>query len=91
MNNVRIFGCYETDNETVNIRIVDDRGVTLPTLEVSCVNVSFKDNKIFFERNSNITESGNKEIGSINADVILVEYTGKDNIYTDYSTALLKL
>ena len=90
MKNVRIFGCYGTDNETVNIRIVDDRGVTLPILEVSCVNVSFKDNKIFFERNSNITESGNKEIASINTDVIL-EYTGKDNIYTDYSTALLKL
>lgn len=49
MNNVRIFGCYETDNETVNIRIVDDRGVTIPALEVSRVNVSFKDNKIFFE------------------------------------------
>ena len=88
MKNVRIFGCYETDNETVNIRIVDDRGATLPTLEVSVVNVSFKDNKIFFERDSNITDSGNKEVGVINADVILVEYTGKDNIFTDYGNVL---
>ena len=88
MKNVRIFGCYETDNETVNIRIVDDRGVTLPTLEVSVVNVSFKDNKIFFERDSNITDSGNKEVGVISADVILVEYTGKDNIFTDYGNVL---
>ena len=83
MNNVRISGCPETDNETVNIRIVDDRGVTLPALEVSRVVVRFKDNKIFFQRDSNITESGNKEAGSINADVILVEYTGKNNISTD--------
>ena len=88
MKHVRIFGCAETDNETVNIRIVDDRGVTLPTLEVSLVNVSFKDNKIFFERDSNITESGNKEVGSIRADVILVEYTGNNNIFTDYSNVL---
>lgn len=88
MKNVRIFGCDETDNETVNIRIVDDRGATLPTLEVSVVNVSFKDNKIFFERDSNITDSGNKEVGVINADVILVEYTGKDNIFTDYGNVL---
>ena len=88
MKYVRIFGCAETDNETVNIKIVDDRGVTLPTLEVSLVNVSFKDNKIFFERDSNITESGNKQVGVIKADVILVEYTGKNNIFTDYTNVL---
>lgn len=88
MKHVRIFGCAETDNETVNIRIVDDRGVTLPTLEVSVVNVSFKDNKIFFERDSNITESGKKQVGVINANVILVEYTEKNNIFTDYSHIL---
>ena len=88
MKHVRIFGCAETNNETVNIRIVDDRGVTLPTLEVSLVNVSFKDNKIFFERDSNITESGNKQVGVIKADVILVEYTGKNNIFTDYANVL---
>ena len=88
MKHVRIFGCAETDNETVNIKIVDDRGVTLPTLEVSLVNVSFKDNKIFFERDSNITESGNKQVGVIKADVILVEYTGKNNIFTDYTNVL---
>lgn len=88
MKHVRIFGCAETDNETVNIKIVDDRGVTLPTLEVSLVNVSFKDNKIFFERDNNITESGNKEVGSIRADVILVEYTGNNNIFTDYYNVL---
>ena len=88
MKHVRIFGCAETDDETVNIKIVDDRGVTLPTLEVSLVNVSFKDNKIFFERDSNITESGNKQVGVINADVILVEYTGKNNIFTDYAYVL---
>ena len=88
MKHVRIFGCAETDDETVNIKIVDDRGVTLPTLEVSLVNVSFKDNKIFFERDSNITESGNKQVGVIKADVILVEYTGKNNIFTDYTNVL---
>ena len=81
MIQVRLMGCKETEGATVDIKVTRPDNKQLPTLEVSKAFVSFELNKVFFRRESNITESGNIEIGSIDADIILVE--ANDNIKVD--------